>query len=128
MIFKGWFWGFFLHKSTCCGYSLELPCQGDSDEHPQHTLFGELMKIILQLSSNTHLISSTDTMQSADYRSSGCEFKPQPSLITYVEIYHETISLPILPVPLIQEGQLSVTGKKMCTKDLRLKSAQEQCE
>ena len=26
----------FLHKNICCGYSVESPCQGDSNEHPQH--------------------------------------------------------------------------------------------
>ena len=25
-----------LHKNICCGYSLELPWRGDSNEHPQH--------------------------------------------------------------------------------------------
>ena len=27
----------FLDKNICCGYSLELPERGDSNEHPQHT-------------------------------------------------------------------------------------------
>ena len=26
----------FLHKNICCGFSLELPHQGDSKEYPQH--------------------------------------------------------------------------------------------
>ena len=26
----------FLHKNLCCGYSLESPCRGDSNEYPQH--------------------------------------------------------------------------------------------
>ena len=26
----------FLHKNICCGYSLESPRQGDSNEYPQH--------------------------------------------------------------------------------------------
>ena len=37
-------------------------------------------------------------------------------MITFVEIDHEIISAVILPLPLIQEGQLSVTGKSVCTK------------
>ena len=32
------------------------------------------------------------------------------------DIYHEVISMVILPLPLIQEGQISVSGKSMCTK------------
>ena len=27
---------FFLHKNICCGCSLEVPCQGTSNEHPQY--------------------------------------------------------------------------------------------
>ena len=44
-----------LHKnlSVCCGCSLELPCQGNSNEHPQHIgFYEEISKIIPQLSSN----------------------------------------------------------------------------
>ena len=33
-----------------------------------------------------------------------------------MEIDHEIISLVILSLPLLQEGQLSVTGESMCTK------------
>ena len=35
---------------------------------------------------------------------------------SFVEIGHEIISTAILSPPLIQEGQLSVTGERMCTK------------
>ena len=35
MIIKGQFQ--VLHKNIWCGYSLELPHQGDSNEYPQHT-------------------------------------------------------------------------------------------
>ena len=33
----------------------------------------------------------------------------------YMEIDHEIFSTVILPLSLIQEGQLSVSGKRMCT-------------
>ena len=26
----------FLHENICCGYSLEVPCRGASNEYPQH--------------------------------------------------------------------------------------------
>ena len=39
----------------------------------------------------------------------------QLSHITVVEIDHEIISTVILPLLLIQEGQLSVTGESVCT-------------
>ena len=34
---------------------------------------------------------------------------------TFVEIDHEIFSTVILSLPLIQEGQLSVSGERMCT-------------
>ena len=36
-------------------------------------------------------------------------------LHSFVEIDHEIFSTVILSLPLIQEGQLSVSGKRMCT-------------
>ena len=44
---------------TCCGYSLELPYRGDSNEYPQHMFYGEISKIISLLLRNTLLICST---------------------------------------------------------------------
>ena len=35
--------------------------------------------------------------------------------ISFVEIDHEIFSTVILSLPLIQEGQLSVSGERMCT-------------
>ena len=35
--------------------------------------------------------------------------------ILAIEIDHEIISMVILSFPLIQEGQLSVSGERMCT-------------
>ena len=34
---------------------------------------------------------------------------------SFVEIDHEIFSTVILPLPLIQDGQLSVSGERMCT-------------
>ena len=34
---------------------------------------------------------------------------------TFVELDHETFSMVNLSLPLIQEGQLSVSGERMCT-------------
>ena len=45
----------------------------------------------------------------------------------YVEIDHEIIYTVILLIPLIQEGQLSVTGENMCISR-RTEPAQEKCE
>ena len=35
--------------------------------------------------------------------------------LSFVEIDHEIFSTVILSLPLIQEGQLSVSGERMCT-------------
>ena len=37
------------------------------------------------------------------------------NVMTFVEIDHEIFSTVILSLPLIQEGQLSVSGEIMCT-------------
>ena len=50
----------------------------------------------------------------SDCRSRVCQFESQLSHITFVKIDHEIISTVILPLLLIQEGQLSVTGQSMC--------------
>ena len=47
---------------------------------------------------------------------SGRRFDPSVRQRSFVEIGHEIISIAILSVSLIQVGQLSVTGKRMCTK------------
>ena len=46
-----------LHKNLCCGYSLESPQQGDSNEYPQH-MFLWRNKQIYPLLQNTLLICS----------------------------------------------------------------------
>ena len=48
-------------------------------------------------------------------RSRGSKFEFQISHIAFMEIDHEIISKVNLPLPLIQEGQFSVTDKRICT-------------
>ena len=43
-------------------------------------------------------------------------FDPHVRQHSFVEIGHKIISMAILSLLLIQEGQLSVTGERMCTK------------
>ena len=47
---------------------------------------------------------------------SGPEFEPHVRYILLWRLGHEKISTAILPLPLIQEEQLSVTGERMCSK------------
>ena len=52
----------------------------------------------------------------SDWRPGGRGFNPcQGRQHSFVEIDHEIFSTVILPLPLIQEGQLSVSGERMCT-------------
>ena len=52
----------------------------------------------------------------SDWRPGGRGFNPRRSQQhSFVEIDHEIFSTVILSLPLIQEGQLSVSGERMCT-------------
>ena len=52
------------------------------------------------------------------WHASGPEFDPNIRHILSWRFGHENISSAILPLPLIQEEQLAVTGERMCTKYL----------
>ena len=53
---------------------------------------------------------------SSDCRPGGRGFNPRRGRQhSFVEIDHEIFSTDILSLPLIQEGQLSVSGERMCT-------------
>ena len=52
----------------------------------------------------------------SDWRPGGRGFEPRRGRQhSFVEIDHEIFSTVILSLPLIQEGQLSVSGERMCT-------------
>ena len=52
----------------------------------------------------------------SDWRPGGLGFNPRRGRQhSFVEIDHEIFSTVILSLPLIQEGQLSVSGERMCT-------------
>ena len=51
----------------------------------------------------------------ADWRPEDRGFNPRGRQHSFVEIDHEIFSTVILSLPLIQEGQLSVSGERMCT-------------
>ena len=46
----------FLHKYICCGYSLEVPWQGTSNEYPQHMFLWRNKKNIRTFWQNYHQI------------------------------------------------------------------------
>ena len=52
----------------------------------------------------------------SDWRPGGCGFNPcRGWQHSFMEIDNEIFSTVILSLPLIQEGQLSVSGERMCT-------------
>ena len=52
----------------------------------------------------------------SEWRPEGSGFNPSRGRQhSFVEIDHEIFSPVILSLPLIQEGQVSVSGKRMCT-------------
>ena len=52
----------------------------------------------------------------SDWRPRGCRFNPhRGQQHSFAENDHEIFSMVILSLPLIQEGQLSVSGERMCT-------------
>ena len=52
----------------------------------------------------------------SDWRPGGHGFNPRRGRQhSFVEIDHEIFSTVILSLPLIQDGQLSVSGERMCT-------------
>ena len=67
----------------------------------------------------THIMSSASVAQldaPSDWRPGGRGFSPRRGRQhSFVEIDHEIFSTVILSLPLIQEGQLSVSGERMCT-------------
>ena len=73
---------------------------------------------IFYLSELSQFLQFTVTQLDApsDWRPGGRGFKPRRDRQhSFMEIDREIFSTVILSLPLIQEGQLSVSGKRMCT-------------
>ena len=52
----------------------------------------------------------------SDRRPGGCGFNPRRGWQhSFMETGHEIFSMVILTLPLVQEGQLSVSGERLCT-------------
>ena len=63
-----------------------------------------------------HMASVAQLDGPSDWRPGGRGFNPRRGRQhSFVEIDHEIFSTVILSLPLIQEGQLSVSGERMCT-------------
>ena len=65
---------------------------------------------------NTQPASVAQLDAPSDWRPGGRGLNPRRGRQhSFVEIDHEICSMVILSLPLIQEGQLSVSGERMCT-------------
>ena len=72
--------------------------------YPQHLVPSHHLALVAQLDAPS------------DWRPGGRGFNPRRGRQhSFVEIDHEIFSTVILSFPLIQEGQLSVSGERMCT-------------
>ena len=64
----------------------------------------------------TDLVRRPQLDAPSDWRPGGHGFNPRRGRQhSFAEIDHEIFSTVILSLPLIQEGQLSVSGERMCT-------------
>ena len=79
--------------------------------YTEHGILNEIASLIFfERASVAHL----ETL--SDWRPGGRGFNPHRGRQhSFVEIDHEIFSTVILSLPLIQEGQLSVSGDRMCT-------------
>ena len=71
-------------------------------------------KCTVYLTNNTGRGSSIGSLFA--WHASGPGFDPHVRHILSWKLGHEKISTAILPLPLIQEEQLSVTGERICNK------------
>ena len=74
------------------------------------------MLVFCNLSTSDGAASMAQLDAPSDWRPGGRRFNPCRGLQhSFVEIHHEIFSKVILSLLLIQEGQLSVSGERMCT-------------
>ena len=78
--------------------------------------YGEIRKRIPELSPNTWSALVAQLDAPSDWRPGGHGFNPcRGRQHFFMEIDREIFSMVILSLPLIQEGQLLVSAKRMCT-------------
>ena len=82
-----------------------------------HNLIKTQCRVTASFHRNQHRSYSVARLDApSDWRPGGRGFNPRRGRQhSFVEIDHEIFSTVILSLPLIQEGQLSVSGERMCT-------------
>ena len=97
-----------MNETSCfsCHFLSNIKTSSTGDDSHQ----SEAVIACLQLASVAQLDAPSD------WRPGGRGFNPRRGRQhSFVEIDHEIFSTVILSLPLIQEGQLSVSGERMCT-------------
>ena len=82
-----------------------------------HSKFGSAISLKYSIHLSLSMPASVAQLDApSDWRPGGRGFNPRRGRQhSFVEIDHEIFSTVILSLPLIQEGQLSVSGERMCT-------------
>ena len=76
----------------------------------------QILKVVLNFLKIFQPASVSQLDAPSDWRPRGRGFNPRRGRQhSFVEIDHEIFSTVILSLPVIQEGQLSVSGERMCT-------------
>ena len=106
-----------LYKKTSCIAKLEFRRKSKESQNGLRT--HKTIDLIHQYRAITYLCSwvhGSSIRSVFAWHASVPEFGPHVRHILLWRLGHENISTAILPLPLIQERQLSVTGERMCTK------------
>ena len=90
------------------------------EKHQKHKAYLRNTSSVSSKTAYSNICKTVQTrlrdMQDSDWRPGGRGFNPRRGRQhSFVEIDHEIFSKVILSLPLIQEGQLSVSGERMCT-------------
>ena len=95
----------FLTAVLCTTYKINTVCK-----------HGKIRQDQVCYTSNSLPASVAQLDAPSDWKPGGRGFNPRRGRQhSFVEIYHDIFSMVILPLPLIQEEQLSVSGERMCT-------------
>ena len=122
-------WGFKLQCSNCNAVTCSISWNNTPIfSSPEHEVLGKLLWSVMSV---VHCVESTICFKRllllalhmvaqldapSDWRPGGRGFNPcQVQQHSFMETDHEIFSTVIPSLPLIQEGQLSVSGERMCT-------------
>ena len=96
---------------SCAIQDLETTCEHSEGQYYKKPKYSHNISTPLFLPASVAQLDAP-----SNWRPGGCGFNPRRGRQhSFVEIDREIFSVVILSLPLIQEGQLSVSGERMCT-------------